>query len=113
MALEMLLCQRYYWKSYNQGVAPGAASSAGQFVSVSNAAGTWRITVPFKATMRDTPATITSYSPATGLAGAYRDDNVGDRSSSLVSSGMDGASFSGSTSGYVNIRFHVTAEAEL
>lgn len=113
MALEMLLCQRYYWKSYNQGVAPGAASSAGQFVSVSNANGTWRITVPFKATMRDTPATITSYSPATGLAGAYRDDNVGDRSSSLVSSGMDGASFSGSTGSYITIRFHVTAEAEL
>lgn len=113
MALEMALCQRYFWKSYDSATAPGTATSSGQFVSVSNANGTWRITAPFKVTMRDTPATITSYSPASGTAGAYRDDTAGDRSSSLVSSGAENASFSGSTGAYVNIRFHVTAEAEL
>lgn len=113
MALEMALCQRYFWKSYDSATAPGTATSNGQFVSVSNANGTWRITAPFKVTMRDTPATITSYSPASGTAGAYRDDTAGDRSSSLVSSGAENVSFSGSTSAYVNIRFHVTAEAEL
>jgi len=114
MGLEMLLCQRYFWKSYNQDSSPSTVTTPGQFVAVSNANGTWRITVPFKVTMRDTPTTITSYSPTTGAAGTYRDDTLGnDRASTLVSSGMDGASFSGVTAAYATIRFHATAEAEL
>jgi hypothetical protein len=118
MALEMLLCQRYYWKSYNHEIAPGTATSVGQYASVANANGNWRITVPFKATMRDTPTTVTSYSPATGSAGAYRDDGssapfAADRTATLVSAGADNASFSGLATQYSGTRFHVTAEAEL
>lgn len=114
LAVELMLCQRYYWKSYDQGVAPNAISSNGQFATVSNAAGLWRITVPFKVTMRDVPAVVNSYSPATGSAGAYRDDNAGlDRSTTLTSVGMDNATFAGSTAGYAYSRLHVTAEAEL
>jgi hypothetical protein len=114
LALELLLCQRYYWNSYKHGVAPGTVTPDGQHVSVSSSSGVWRATVPFKATMRNTPATVTSYSPTTGSAGAYRDDSAsGDRTIGLFSAGTDNASFTGNTGSNALIRFHVAAEAEL
>jgi len=114
MALEMLLCQRYFWKSNNPGTTPGAATTVGQIIGIATSGGSMRITVPFQVTLRDTPSTVVVYSPATGISGRVRDDTGAvDRISTLVSSGASSASISATTSASALVRFHIFAEAEL
>ena len=114
MALEMALCQRYFYKTYNHENAPGTATTVGQVVGIATSGGSMRITVPFKVTLRDTPSTVIVYSPVTGGSGVYRDDTGAvERTSSLVSVGAESASISGSTSASALVRFHIAAEAEL
>lgn len=114
MALEMALCQRYFYKTYNHENAPATATTVGQIVGIATSGGSMRITAPFKVTLRDTPSTVIVYSPVTGTSSAYRDDTGSvDRTSSLVSAGAESASISGSTSASALVRFHVVAEAEL
>jgi hypothetical protein len=73
---ELQLCQRYYEKSYDYWVAPGAASVVGDAVLyiAANVAifltnGQW---FPFKIPKRTSP-TITAISPITGAAGKMYD----------------------------------------
>lgn len=70
---ELALVQRYYFKTYNQGIVPGTASVPG--AAGSNAAGagvgqcvSW---VKFPVSMRATP-TMAYYSPITGGLGLWR-----------------------------------------
>ncbi len=69
-ALEVMLCQRYYQKSYLLDVAPGTVTNEGRFtygngVAVNNIN---RFVVPYHATMRKAPA-VTVYGAPSGTAG--------------------------------------------
>lgn len=72
---ELLLCRRYWRKTYNYSVAPGSVATAGQIVDFTASATASR---PFLAwyyePMRTDP-TITAYSPATGTSGKLRNLN--------------------------------------
>ena len=114
MSVEMALCQRYYWKSYNAGVFPGSATTAGQIAAAANNNGSWRATVPFKTSMRTTPNTITVLSPVSNTSGVYYDDTGAvNRTVTIVSSGEDNVTLGGTASAQATVRFHVVADAEL
>jgi len=71
IASELVACQRYYEKSYNQGTAPGTATTTGIVYFRSN--GTNHLEcVPFKVTKRGTP-NVTLYNPNSGASGSWRD----------------------------------------
>jgi hypothetical protein len=66
---ELALCQRYYQKSYPQGVTPGTATTLGGYDVYSPVSGTgaWFFPARFSVVMRAAP-TVTVYD-ATGAAG--------------------------------------------
>jgi len=69
---ELALCQRYYEKSYDSAIAPGASSTAGAVILTSRKADAWdRLHVSYKVPKRTTP-TITVYS-TTGASAKWRD----------------------------------------
>lgn len=111
--LELLLCQRYCWMSYDIATAPGTATLNGAIDTTIPTAGTgaWHVTVRFPVPMVKTP-TITAY------------DNLG--ASGVVFRGAAGktASVTATTTGGTNVgttdttsatqlMFHVVAKAEL
>jgi len=124
-AQELALCQRYFCKSYRQGVNPGAASSAADIVSkrnedYSNARTDHHINYSYPMPMRSTP-TLTFYS-YDGTSGKITESNWGFDSASNknaqgavkhgrrnISSIQFGASLSAGKFAY----FHFTADAEL
>ena len=70
---ELVLCQRYYEKSYALSVAPGTSGySPGYTASVITPAGNSAVSVQYKATKR-APPNIVVYSPHTGTAGQASD----------------------------------------
>lgn len=78
--LELALCQRYFEKSYDQGVTPGSTNTNGSYglyiggaSSFFNGGGG---TVLFAVEKRTTP-TIVSYSPGSGATGKIKDQNTG------------------------------------
>jgi len=71
IASELVACQRYYEKSYNQGTAPGTATTAGIVYFKSNGINHLEC-VPFKVTKRGTP-NVTLYNPNSGASGSWRD----------------------------------------
>lgn len=116
-SVELSLCQRYYEKSYSQGVPPGSIGYGG-----ANATGVGGVpagslgesTIVFKVTKRTIPS-ITIYSPATGASGKVRDASAGaDVNVSMGNQGDSGAIWwATSIAGYVNLQMHFVAEAEL
>ena len=77
---ELLECQRYYQKSYNQGTNPGTAVNyAGAVVWSSVTTGAYGSAAPvfLKTTMRATP-TVTIYNPETGATGSIRGISAGN-----------------------------------
>jgi hypothetical protein len=121
---ELLLCQRYYEKSYNQSVAPGTSSTntyLGGWVYLGMTTGSVTdvgTTLPFKVTKR-TAATATYYSPNTGTAGkAVQCDSSGNQSDSNATNVGTGDSVTTvyatrATSINVQIQVQWTASAEL
>jgi hypothetical protein len=69
-ATELALCQRYYQKSYNDGMYAGAIGQPGQqqIFLASTSGGSFNIVFPVR--MRANP-TVTVYSPITGTAGNF------------------------------------------
>lgn len=119
-ALEFMLCQQYYEKSYDLGVAPGTATEQGQaafflygLTSANYAGGA---TSNLKVTKRATPA-ITLYSPQTGAVGKiYNAGNSADVSCAAVSIGQNGFFVTSDSFGptvTINLRWQWTADAEL
>jgi hypothetical protein len=116
---ELMLCQRYFQKTYNQSAVPGSTTSgiAGAIWSanpVTNSypnLGTWNFAVP----MRAAPNVI-GYNPGTGASGGFRGDSTDFTPLAIAAIGERSASFFGSnvsvgTSVFVNV--HATASAEL
>ena len=100
---ELALCQRYYQKSYEQGVAPASNDSAGCRQALSNGVGLFSSSVTFPVVMRAAP-TITLYT-VTGTASSL---SVG---TSVGSSGFFATESGGTTNS--STRFHYAASIEL
>jgi hypothetical protein len=119
---ELLLCQRYFEKSYNYDVAIGSSANAGSlFVgTVSDLYGNALVHIQFKVLKRVTP-TLNVWSTA-GVANnfTYNRSGVGDTNSSYNWTGdwagaSGGMMFFGVGTNYaaVSIRGHWAASAEL
>ena len=113
-------CMRYYEKSYNQGTAPGTATSAGSVHGDGSTGGTTSYVgggARFSVTKRGTP-TITLYDLA-GASGRVNRENLSISSTTgnaasatqLGDSGFFAYSPSGATAG--QIAFHYVADARL
>jgi hypothetical protein len=94
---QLVQCQRYYEKSYNQTVTPGTATYVGSVAYSSLSAGYNQVNSYF-AVVKRTDATITIYNPQTGASG------------SIYGSGASSTAFSvyPSTSSYYLITNGVT-----
>lgn len=114
--LELAKAQRYYAKTYDQGVIPGAVSASGKkFARAHTNLFVWW-NWDFRTTMRAAP-TMQLYSPATGTAGSVRNESSGaDVGSFAWSPGADSAYIDGSgglaVSGNIGT-VHGTANARL
>ncbi|WP_337053982.1 hypothetical protein [Pseudoxanthomonas sp. USHLN014] len=78
-ALELLLCQRYYEKSFLAETAPAANVNSPQYISSAFSSTVSRLWVPYKVTKR-APAAVTIYrdsTSSTGSASAANLFNVG------------------------------------
>lgn len=114
---EMGLCHRYYWKSYENGIYPGAVDSEGRLVFLStghsdSAYGLF-IAVQLPVRMRDVPS-VTSYSLG-GTSGKVAMSD-GEVNASVSAIGNVGFTISGTNTGTNTereIQFQVTADAEL
>ena len=113
------LCQRYYWKTYDQNVVPGTSTDVGALRWYAAATGGgWFYQIVYPVEMVKVP-TVTFYSPITGAAGYARNysgtDNpvgttwYGDGGVGLVSCSVidQGSSVGG------QLRVHATFNAEL
>lgn len=117
---ELMLCQRYFWKTFQQGVTPahsvgfvGAISYRAAFTGVGNQGDFNSYPVP----MRTTP-TLTSYSPSAASSNWYNASAPAASGSLSTVSASDRGFFAnnvqvaGDNQGS-SIGIHVTADAEL
>lgn len=109
---ELMLCQRYFQKSYDLSVAPGTADNKGQLQILENAAATGAMYIPalFKATMREVP-TIVLYDQ-NGDAGKVRKDTNGKTG---IAANVGEMGFTGGTNDATSaatLSFQYTADAE-
>jgi hypothetical protein len=115
---ELAACQRYFFKSYDDGVTPGTVTEVGAYYrTIDDGSPSYASVGPIRypVTMRDTP-TVTFYSPATGASA--RITLAGDKTVVVRAGGRNGVGFyvngdnTGVSSGS-SIIVHVTAEDEL
>lgn len=90
IGFELQFNQRYFESSYNNGIAPGAATSVGCMNSMQYLSSYVQINAPFKVTKRATP-TMTYYSPFNGASG-YMSINNNTPNQAVTSEGYAGAS---------------------
>lgn len=114
--LELLLCQRYYQKSYDLAVAPGSVtgSTIGTLLGESGTGSVLRLfsTMPVRMRAQATPG---SYSYATGTANAVRNDTT---TADVATAGIFASQMSiGVIANFAGTgqqgQFHWTADAEL
>ena len=110
---ELALCQRYFEKSYSQGVDPATVTDVNAERSRSN--GTAHVhQVNFVCTMRAIP-TVVLYNPSSGATGTWRDVNAAaNKTVATADIGVDrlGVSLTSSVDNNAN-KGHWTADAEL
>lgn len=110
---ELALCQRYYQKSFTQGVNPGTADINGSLYMFNLSTTKTQGTARFPVDMRTIP-TVAVYSPATGTAGQVR-SSTADKAGSATTigdSGFGSVTCTGLTAA-VTAAFHFTASSEL
>ncbi len=112
---ELTRCQRYYAKTYNDGVAPATATSAGAvFHSLDATQSYAKATWDFPVTMRANPS-IVVYNDNNGTSGQVSGDSNNYTGSAAyignnrAIAGVSGVSLGTST----YLRFHATMDAEL
>lgn len=118
--LELMLCQRYYEKSYDLATYPGTAAAPGYHNCVAAAGGYFLSSSPtFKSTKRGTPL-VNVYRYDNGAVGSFSEySNTGSLVSSRVASvtGIGAQAFEMRGSGDVNAgnicRYHWAADAEI
>ena len=114
---ELAACQRYYEKSYNIDIFPGAASSNGQAIFNNNDSAGSRnpfFYIPFKVSKRTGVPAVTLYNPVTGATSSARGSDGGNYTIDSLQTGSNGllariVSLPAIVSGSVQF----TAEAEL
>ena len=115
---ELVLCQRYYCKSYDLDTVPGTITDVGAVGGRANTSGWFGVPVQFPVTMRAAP-TMTMYNPGTGNTGQVRFgtsttyNDTGDfftvgQSGALARGTNASASYNSAVA-----RIHYTADAEL
>jgi hypothetical protein len=114
---ELLLCQRYYEKSYDQATKPATAISYGGIVFL--ALGYLGVNCNtgcsfcYRVTKRTNP-TVTIYSPQTGAAGYARVGSGGDIAANVFGNGDTGTGcYVAGIAGGVDYSIQYTASAEL
>ncbi|HEL7888193.1 TPA: hypothetical protein UMI76_000346 [Stenotrophomonas maltophilia] len=116
-AVEMMLCQRYYEKSYDLSSAPGAAANPGREAHAMSGvlASTCWATVRFTQRKRSVPSIVVY--PANSTGGSP--GNVAQNDGSLVPATVENVGSSGmqvawgNSSGKFGGWFHWTADAEI
>jgi hypothetical protein len=113
---ELRRCQRYWEKSYNEGVAPGTAGQQGMDYTYDGGGSTttlWR-PIRFKVSKRVAP-TMTAYSPNSGVAGNFYDYTAAvDRANQFMAQGTNGFVTYGQTiTAPLQTGIHWTADARL
>ena len=115
MALEKLLCERYFEKSYDEGSLPGRVTTVGSASGEGTGTSAHSIASQFRVEKRTNPS-VTFYSPTTGAAGTI------DWPTAQAVTGLSPQPGRGSTgvpligafnSSPTKIRAHWTADAEL
>jgi hypothetical protein len=117
---ELMLCQRYYEKSYRYLHAPGTVTNDGALASISPAAVSYMSIAqgyPFRVVKRVQP-TMTFYNPVTGSTSNPIRLNNGASNAPIVTDNIGDAVFSAylnntSVSQYDVIRTHFVADARL
>lgn len=122
---ELALCQRYFYKTYAQGVDPGSASEDGNGDLSASVSGvgvgefSQNLTIQCPVTLRTPPAVadVISFSPITGAPNAMRDNNIPlDVVAVLVSSGANVLRITttdGAISVGTQLTGHMTVDVEL
>lgn len=87
-AEELLLCQRYYEKSYDMATAPGTATTTGAIAFKAHTTGHIQ-GLPFKVQKRTAPV-MTFYNPNSGASGTWRD--VGGSTDKTATADLTGES---------------------
>ena len=118
--MELVLCQRYFQKSYDISTAPGAASTE-ENSRIGIATSTTRLStfVVYPVSMRSTDPVITFYSPV-GTAGQYSTTNNITTNTGTITvannhssdNGFHEVTVVGATAG-THYQFHYTASAEI
>jgi hypothetical protein len=85
---DLRAAERYFQKSYDLDVAPGAVSALGQVVFKANST-TPLHHVALRTPMRVAP-TVTEYNPTDGTAGQWEDVGVGGATTTEANVGMNG-----------------------
>lgn len=110
IAEELLMCQRYYEKSYKLGLAPGLAN-ADDYADMSSQNPLFH-PIYYKANKRST-SVAQVYSPVTGASGMIRDQGNGiDVAPTLLGSQGAPGYFFLQYNGTINAQFHWTADAD-
>ena len=112
---QLIQCQRYFEKTYDQSVVPGTATDLGcQFELNSATVTSGGGPIRFAVTKRSTP-TITSYSTNTGASGKVHLRSQGvDVTPSIDLIGQTGARVTyNQSSGIVNTTYHWVSSSEL
>ncbi len=114
---ELMLCQRYYEKSYNTDVDPGTVTAVGEIsAKQANDTNIRNLQSPFAVPKRTTP-TMTWYSPSTGAsANIHRYSGPADHSvTSTNSEGSKSTGYPTISGGAVGTDWgaHYVADAEL
>ena len=111
---ELALCQRYYYKTYNQAVVPGSASSAATYRARAYAGSYAAAVVQFPVLMRTAP-TCTVYNSSTGATNSWWDIDSGASRAAGLSTALDSAVTTESFPVATNTSnfFHIVATAEL
>jgi hypothetical protein len=109
---DLAAAERYFQKSYNIDVDPGATSALGQVACIQNST-THKEFVHFRTPMRAAP-TVVAYNPTDGTAAQWEDVGVGGEAVTLVNSGMTGVTVAvtAGTDG-LELNGHWTAESKL
>jgi hypothetical protein len=123
IGVELVLCQRYYEKSYDINVTPGTSTNDGMITQSGTAAGRTtgeiRSDVSFKVTKRVNPTTITIYDSVGNINRVTRGDyGTAFNANQTVSIAYSGQSnfclFSGGSGVFGSAHvLHYTASAEL
>ena len=111
---QLAQCQRYYWKTYNQGTVPGAASSTATYRTRAYVGSYAAAVVQFPVLMRTTP-TVTLYNPFTGSTNSWRNSDDSTNATASLSTVQDSAVVTESSSVTTNNSyfFQIVASAEL